>query len=215
MPTWNMDDPLGNAVRSNGMREAKRANKAARDYMLMGTARSLRKLLAKYMEDPSAPTKSWTTIQGWSMHFDWVKRAERFDLLQQQAAQEMFRARQQHIMQSGLALIHERVEKLNKIFERLYENFESDDKLWLPDTKGIGSNENFREVEIVRFNTGLVSELRGVLEDIASETGGRIKETKNTGSIQLVQVTSDDMAKARQTAEDFEKSLLGDDGNSE
>ena len=41
------------------------------------------------------------------------------------------------------------------------------------EVKVIGSGKNAREVTVERFNAGEVEQLRGVLADLAKETGGR------------------------------------------
>jgi hypothetical protein len=208
--TWNRSDPLERSTAEDGKRESKRANQAVRDYLLMGPARSLRKLLASYQGDENAPTHSWAQLSFLSVKFDWVARSEQFDKLQQDKARAAYEARRAEIMEKGFALAHERVAVLSDMAKKLLTEFDEEDRLWLPDVKGIGSNENFQAIDIVRFNAGLVSEIRGILDDLAAETGGRVKETKNSGSIQLVQITSDDLANARKSATDYERELLDD-----
>lgn len=82
-------------------------------------------------------------------------------------------------MASGLALEYERVATLRRLAglleAELYQTLAdgSMPALWLPDVKQVGSGENAERVDIVRFNRSLVEALRGVLDDLAKETGGR------------------------------------------
>jgi len=84
---WNIEDPL-QATKE----QSKRAYAAFHDYILMGAHRSLRRLLEEYRKQPNPPTKSWKTISLWSMNHDWVARAERFDVLTRQRAEEAYEA---------------------------------------------------------------------------------------------------------------------------
>lgn len=77
----------------NGRHESKRSYAAFLDYCQMGTARSLRKLLEKYLQDAErAPTTRITTMANWSKNFFWVERSSRFDELTQQRARDAYEA---------------------------------------------------------------------------------------------------------------------------
>jgi hypothetical protein len=91
--TWNFDDPMDRAFSNIGDMESRKANQAARDYMLMGANRSLRNLLAAYVANSiTAVSKSWATISDWSQRYDWVDRARRWDDIQNQRAIEAYEA---------------------------------------------------------------------------------------------------------------------------
>jgi hypothetical protein len=179
------NDQVVRYVGKKGRAESPRARRAFEDYLRMAPgrtqARSLRNLLAAYQQDPLAPTKSWTTLTNWSAEYEWVQRAAQFDREQAARLAAEYEDRRRAIMETGLALAHERVGKLVEIFDRLYADFADENKVWLRDKKGIGSFENFEVVEVIRFNAGLISELRAALDDIASETGGRPRKTELTG----------------------------------
>lgn len=73
-------DPL--ARRQPG--EGRRANQGLRDYAMMGAARSLRALLARYVEQvangrQTPPTTSWRTISTWSVRHNWITRIAAYD----------------------------------------------------------------------------------------------------------------------------------------
>ena len=55
-----------------------------------------------------------------------------------------------------------------------------EEKRWVPDVKSIGSGLDAERVDIVRFNEGIINQLRGVLSDIAAEVGDRRQQSQNT-----------------------------------
>jgi hypothetical protein len=80
--------------------------------------------------------------------------------------------------------------------------------------KQIGGGQYAERVDIERFNAPLISEYRGILDDIARETGGRRSQSAveltgpGGGPVQTVEVTPDRLSKARRDALEFEKQLL-------
>ena len=164
-------------------RETHKAIIACNDYLRMGPGRSLAKLHKTYTETElnlyqKPPTKHLSTIKGWSTDYGWVERAAQYDAM----IEEEKNAKRKEIMENGLALDYERVNRLITLFgtiegELLDKNNKLiQDALWLPDVKSIGSGEHAERVNIVRYNTKIVDDLRGVLDDIAKETGGRNKK---------------------------------------
>lgn len=148
----------------------------------------MRLLAEKYGETEQniTPTRSKATLNQWSSKFEWVNRAATYDA--EIERQKNDRARD--IMQSGLALEHERAEKLKALAAflegQLYERGEDGvyHNVWLPDVKQIGSGQYAERVDIERFNAALLSEYRATLDDIAKETGGR-KQNINTRSMNV------------------------------
>lgn len=157
--------------------ETSRAVQACNDWLRLGPGRSLPALLERYgkLRQNAAPTRSKNTLEAWSMRFGWAERAEIYDA---QLEARKNRAAQR-IMQTGLALTHRRVaalKRLARLLEQQLYKTEPDGtmpNLWCPDAKGIGSGDCWERVDLVRFNAALVDQLRGVLDDIAKEVGGR------------------------------------------
>lgn len=84
---------------------------------------------------------------------------------------------------SGLALKENRVATLQKLANRLLEDLfgeGEENRLWLTMVKGIGSHDNYERVEYQEFNRSEIEALRGLLDDIASEVGERVKKTDVT-----------------------------------
>jgi hypothetical protein len=173
-------------------RESKNAILTCNDYLRLGPGRSLSALLAYYAEtgQNQPPTRSKATLKEWSQRFGWQARAAAYDAEAERQRKERDaelerrrEARRQEIMDSGLALVHERVSKLKsladlletELYARTAERFSN---IWLADAKQIGSGESFERVDIVRFNQALIEEYRAVLDDLAKETGGRKTTTK-------------------------------------
>jgi len=88
------------------------------------------------------------------------------------------RAGEQDALTEGLATKGERVKKLKQLaalMERdLFGGF-----LWLDQVKGVGSGDVAQLVDYEEFNKGEVAEYRGVLDDIAKETGGRVAKSEH------------------------------------
>lgn len=175
-------------------RETGRSAQACNDYLRLGPGRSLRILWERYITGKDKilpPTSNFQTLKNWSAKYGWVARAELYDAEKEQAKNE----RRKEIMESGLALDYERVESLKELAAFLIGEIEKtvavqgDDggsdktaesgsgerfRVWLPDVKQIGSGEHAKRVDIERYNSAIFSDLRGVLDDLAKETGGRI-----------------------------------------
>lgn len=97
-------------------------------------------------------------------------------------------------MQSGLALAHERVQKLKELGAfleaQMYERGEDGVyyNVWLPDVKQIGSGENAERVDIERFNSAIIEQYRDTLDDLAKETGGRRQQHDITSGGEKIRV---------------------------
>lgn len=56
--------------------------------------------------------------------------------------------------------------------------------VWLKDVKQIGRGDDAERVDIVRFNSALFEQFRGLLDDLAKETGGRVTKTENKTALE-------------------------------
>jgi hypothetical protein len=54
--------------------------------------------------------------------------------------------------------------------------------LWTDDVKGVGSGDVAEVIDYEVFNAAEVIQYRGVLDDIAKETGGRAIRNEHTGA---------------------------------
>ncbi len=149
--------------------------------------------------------KSWRDA---AKRWNWKVRAEAFDDAERAKRDELYRARVNDILASGFAQRFARVAELNRLAELLQEEIWTDDKRWLPDVKQIGSGEAAERVDIVRFNASVIEQYRQTLEDIAVEMGERVRGVKVSGNLGLVQFAADELAKAKDAAQQAEQDLL-------
>jgi hypothetical protein len=145
------------------------------------------------MPEKTTPTRSVDTLNNWSQRYDWPARAAEYDTILEDAKN----ARAEEIMNNGLALVHERTAKLQELAgfleEQLYELGEEGvyHNVWVPDVKQIGSGEYAERVDLERFNAAIIQQFRATLDDLASETGGRVKKTALTDPTGEYEYTGD------------------------
>lgn len=194
MANWNRNDPAERAT-ANGKPETKRANQALRDYLMMGSGRSLNKLLAMYAQDLNPPTRSHKSMSRWSVIYEWVARADTFDEIQHAKVQAEYDARRKQIMETGLALDHERIEKLKQLHTKLDGYLLDEENVWLRDAKSIrvGSSiektgedkftvvGEYERIDLIAFNAPLIGKILETIDALAAETGGRVRKTELTG----------------------------------
>ena len=94
--------------------------------------------------------------------------------------EEIQEAGEVNALKSGFALKENRVAALQKLADKMIGDLIGGDKMWLLQVKGIGGYENYERVEYWDFNRSEVESLRGVLDDISSEVGERIRKTDLT-----------------------------------
>jgi hypothetical protein len=172
MAAWHAMDPAGLALGSDGLPESSHANAAAREYLRAGSNRSLEGLLTRYCSAARAPTRSLRTLRRWAVTYDWAGRAAAWDDIQRQVAEASEEERHRQSLQSGLALAAERVDNLKLLYADLFSYYQQVMAAWREDLQP-GSLEPARPA-VPRFNTGIFIQLRGLLDDLASETGGRV-----------------------------------------
>jgi len=131
------------------MKETNKARRAFEDYYLMGPSRSLRLLHRTYLEDTSQKplTRHLRTLVKWSSSHGWQERVRQRD-------QEITDAQMAHIKatatSTGYALYQQRIHDLGVLAERLFDLLETG-----------------------ALQPPALREFRGLLSDIAAETGGR------------------------------------------
>lgn len=106
-------------------------------------------------------------------------------------------------LNTGLAKVSKRVEKLKQLAARLEEDlFAAEDKVWTLQVKGVGSGPIAEIVEYYEFNRSEVDAYRGVLDDIAKETGGRVQRSDITSDgKQLQPITTIEIVKRYESDE--------------
>lgn len=173
------------------MRETPRAAQAWADYLALGPDRSLAKLHAQYEArqkhgESTAPTTTLRQLEKWSAAFDWQGRLKAIANHAAAAAEERQRAYIAAIMETGFGLPHERVAALKTLAGALVDELTrpAKNRRWVSEPKLFGHGESAQLIRVKRFNRAEVESLRGLLDDIAKETGGRVakSETAITGA---------------------------------
>lgn len=198
--------------------ESSRAMQACNDWLRLGPGRTLPKLLKKYGDrrrKSESPTDSYNTLEKWSSDYAWPVRAGEYDA----ELEEQKNLRRRKELETGLALDNERVRKLKRLAKFLEDQiFEEGEprvavidgpdgttlleiqpiskypSVWVRDVKQVGAEK----VEIVRFNAAILSEFRGVLDDLAKEVGGRKQKVDHEGGLTITQMTRAEWEKQRQ-----------------
>lgn len=180
------------------MRETSRAQAAWADYLAMGEERSLAKLAANYHQSfpKRSPLAILRQLKTWSAEFGWQARLEAIAAQAVADAKAAEAERRRQILESGFALDHERVAVLKELTETLVAELRGD-RLWLKDKKSIvtgqepilnedgtaviGRASTYEVFDLEKPNQAWVQQVRGLLDDIAQETGGRVRKTQLTG----------------------------------
>ncbi len=156
--------------------ETDKAVIACNDYLRMGAGRSIDKVQQKYSDSTveSPPTKNLRVLFRWSSSFGWVERAQAYE----NALQAIESAEVQRLRTQGLAADFERIRELDTIYQALKVEFKEGKGLWYTDIKMSAKGDT---VDVPVFNKALIDSMRGVLDDIAKEAGGRKVKSEITG----------------------------------
>jgi hypothetical protein len=141
------------------MRESPKALRAYEDYLGLGADRSLTVLLARYQTAEDPPTRSLGMLKKWSANFDWPSRIDVQLDREREEAEARFLEQRQAEFDDGLSLDCVRLGKLKALAAKL----------------GTALAARLAEGGRVDEITKMTAAFRGVLSDIAAETGGRVK----------------------------------------
>lgn len=148
--------------------DTQKAYAALCDYARMGPGRSIEKLQHGYSETTGSepPTRSLRWLYEWSRLNDWQARVAEYDAAMQAVADE----EAEREMLTGLALPRERVRTLKMLAGHLLsENAE----------KGEEGGDGIAWLTVTLASPQRLAQLRGLLDDLARETGGRVAKTHN------------------------------------
>lgn len=152
-------------------------------YLHLGPQRKLseayrQECIERNLPVPAYPSGAWRRAEE---VWEWKKRADAYDRHMIAQARAAYDAQRREILSTGLALQHERVSLLKEMAAQLNSFRNNPDLLWLRQTKQVGGGRNTQIIEETVFNAPIVRELRGVLDDIAKEVGGRVVKQELTG----------------------------------
>ena len=165
-----------------GQRTNRRAEAALNDFLKLGSGRSLDALLKQYLADKTAPTQKAQTLQEWSERYDWQQHADGYDEQQLANSRRAETEHQDQVLGAGLALSLGRVENLKQLYDQLDDYLRQAWPVWLADLQNAaGEAASPERSRAPRFNTGVIIQMRGILEDLARETGGRLTRIPASG----------------------------------
>jgi hypothetical protein len=121
-----------------------------------------------------APTHWYVEAQKWK----WDERCAAWDAYQDEQIEQLIAKEKAKVIKSHYALMHKRVEALNRLAEKLEAYMDDENNIWLPDVKSVGTGSTAERVDLIKFNDALISEYRATFADLAAELGHRIKKTK-------------------------------------
>ena len=153
---------------------------ALADYARMGAGRSLRALHESYQargqkgDGPGTdapPTKRWATLSGWAHSNDWQARVQDYDEARRAIADE----EAEREMLEGLALPSHRVRALKLLAAALLAD-DADAASAKDAEEGAGGGRSpLAGLDLTLGSPQRLAQLRGLLDDLAKETGGRTK----------------------------------------
>lgn len=164
--------------------ESAKAYAAYLCYRDFGASRSLEKVGQRL-------GKSVSLLSRWSTKFEWVARAAEWDQEQEKLREEARQVEIKKVMSKDFANAHKRVKYLNKLAKRQWKDMQQRDLVWLKDVKQIGGGEFAERVDLIKYNAALDAEFRASLDDIAKETGGRVKKAH----VAIENMTNDELIK--------------------
>jgi len=200
------------------MKETATALRAFDDFVALGPGRTLAALLHLYQNQPDAPTHHIATLKEWSMRHGWTARLEAMARADAERAERLRQEHRDRILASDFALVEERVAALNQLAQvTLAELTRPDDPtLWVRDKKSIitgqrpvlsadgdrviGQTTEYEVFEVARFNAAEVQQFRGLLDDIAKDTGGRKQQMEHSGDLTVEEKLTDAERAARLAA---------------
>ena len=212
---FNPDSPLD---RIPG--ESLRANTALRDYLFMGPGRSIRKLFERYRdqteiearsengplrlapaEPPSKPpTTRLATLLDWSRKFAWQERVTARQEIIDIAEELKWEGRRQKQREEEWNLREKYHELLLAVFAQM-PNFIK--------TKRRTIKETGQEIITLGMDSVFIAKATDAFSKLGRLAAGMATEhQEHSGSVSLVQVSADDMAKAREKAKQFEEEIL-------
>jgi hypothetical protein len=163
-------------------------------FRLAGPGRSLNRVynderVMKGCKESHQASGKWREI---AKAWQWVDRAQAWDKYLLDMANRQKEAERMAVLADGFGLDHLRVEALKKLAQQLEQWTQENDKVWLPDVKSIGMGKDAERIDLVRFNAALIEQFRGLLSDIADETGGRQRIGHNL-NLDLSALTDDEL----------------------
>ncbi len=190
--------------------EGLRANIALHDYAFMGPGRSLRKLLAIYVRrqnDDKAntgviqepPTQRFTTLDHWSSHYKWQERIAAWETIQQREAEQRWQERRDRHREDEWLLRDQLVELARSIIAEA-PKFTKTRRRYVKETK--------QEIVTVALDGAFLLKTVELASKVGRLSAGMETE-RQQHDVNIVDISADDMARARERAATFDAEMMG------
>lgn len=149
-----------------------------RAYLTMGTKRSVNAVFQQELEEKGGGWRdeahgSW---YDYSKKYKWEERVKAYDKQWIEEQDKIIAQEKERVLRSGYALMHKRIEALNKLAEKMVQWADEDDKVWLVKEKTV-TGENFSQhIEETVFNAPMFGMIDKYFDSIAKEKGERVKK---------------------------------------
>lgn len=159
-----------------------RLRKAQKEALLQWIAEGLK---ADEINERAAAFKKPFTVT--RQNIDQYRKSRKVDLA------AIAKVSETNALSTGYALKEHRVMMLARLAEMLAKDLFGG-FLWTEEVKGVGTGPMAEIVDYDEFNGAEINAFRGVLEDIAAETGGRVKQVEGnlTGDMVFRHVYDDE-----------------------
>lgn len=123
------------------------------------------------------PNGIWYEI---AKQWRWEERAAAWDALVDEEIEKTIQAEKKHVLRKNFALMHKRVQELDRLVKKLIDYTDNEERVWVPDVKAIGNGPDAERVDLVNFNAPLFMSIDKYFKSIAEEVGGRVKKSETT-----------------------------------
>ena len=183
---WDAEDPLKPVAG-----EPSTSNSALHDYARLGYSRSMAKLHRRYEEmEDTPPTTYLATIMDWSKSFDWQDRVKRWEEIEHQRDELLWRERRDNIRK----LEWDNYDRLQKIAAQILEDMPTfisrkervveEGKARVVDAQGRTMHEGSPEKKVIILSYDAATALR--LIKMASDLGRRAAEMDQSFMAKLI-----------------------------
>ncbi len=151
-------------------------------FMRLGSKRSVNTVYAKEQKttknnekqrELNAPGEWYDIEKEWK----WKERARDHDEYERVEEDRIIAEEREKVLRSGYALMHKRIQTLDRLSRKLEQMEKDDSKIWIPETRTtiLGEDKSV-VVEKVTFNHQLYALIDKYFDSIAKETGERVKK---------------------------------------
>lgn len=148
-------------------------------FLRMGTRRSVNAAFWKETKRGKEKTRTnagpdWYNA---AKEWQWQERARAYDDHVRAEEDRIIAEERDKVLRSGFALMHKRIQELDKLTRKLIRMTKDEEKIWLAETRTLVMGEDRSQtIEKVTFNAPLFQVIDKYLDSIAKEVGERVKK---------------------------------------